>query len=349
MQRFDGNPIFIAADSQPGTILVFNPGVIRLGDDWMMTYRADLGAWGDPNITGTSIGVARSSDGLQWNDVPELSIDRTRLLEMLKPLEPHADLERHIWRAYDPRLTGIVDHGEPLLVLTMAVDTTRGLRTCMATSLDGVTWEPKSFCAPDNRNQVLFPERIDGRLHRLERPMPTYGGVAMGAHSWGVWTSSSNDLLDWGRTRFVVGPERLPFVNDKIGPGAPPIRTDAGWLCLLHGVSKSARSAKRGWEISWDKTYVATAMLLALDDPSQVIATAPAPLLSPDGEAPYETSGYRNDVIFPTAGVVVRENGIDTLRMYYGAADTSIAVASAPLADVLKFVMSGTGDAAPIS
>lgn len=338
MRRYDGNPIFVAADSEPGTVLVFNPGVIRIGNDWMMTYRADLGTWGDPNIVGTSIGVARSEDGLTWRDAPELQIDRTRLLELLAPLEPHADLARQVWRAYDPRLTAIMENGKATLVLTMAVDTTRGLRTCIATSEDGLTWNPKSFCAPDNRNQVLFPERIDGRLHRLERPMPTYGGVAMGAHSWGVWTSSSDDLLDWGRTRFVTGPESFPFANDKIGPGAPPLRTEAGWLCLLHGVSKSARSAKRGWEISWDRTYEAGAMLLDLDDPSHVIAAAGRPLLSPSDLAPYETHGFRNDVIFPTAAVITEEGGRDMLRMYYGAADTSIAVASAPLDDVLEFV-----------
>jgi beta-1,4-mannooligosaccharide/beta-1,4-mannosyl-N-acetylglucosamine phosphorylase len=211
-------------------------------------------------------------------------------------------------------------------------------------SEDGRNWRARSLGPPDNRNQVVFPERIDGRWVRLERPMHDYGGDAMGAGRYGIWCSFSPDLTHWGDTRFVCDGTGMAEAGVKIGPGAPPIRTAAGWLCIIHTVADVAGpERKRGWEDRWMKQYSAGALLLDLDDPSRLVAIAPGPLLSPFESFPYERIGFRNDVIFPS-GVTVESTpggGPTELRVYYGAADACVAMASAPLDDVVDFVLRG--------
>jgi beta-1,4-mannooligosaccharide/beta-1,4-mannosyl-N-acetylglucosamine phosphorylase len=170
--------------------------------------------------------------------------------------------------------------------------------------------------------------------------MQSYGGEAMGAGRFGVWLSRSPDLRYWGDTRFVGNQDLFPFANDKVGPGPPPILTDAGWLCILHAVDHDPAAGKRGWETTWQRTYHAAVVMLDRDDPSRILAVADEPLLSPDPAVRYEADGYRSDVVFPSGAVVVDNGGTDELWIYYGAADTTIALATAPIDQVVDFVLS---------
>lgn len=328
--RHPANPIIDVADLTGAGVLAFNPGVIRTADGWSMALRVDEGTTGDSNITGSHIAFATSEDGVSWTLQPDLALDRDDALALLQSLEPHRPLDEELWRIYDPRLLEI--DGE--VVLSFAADTTHGLRPGLARRT-AAGWEAVALGPPDDRNNVVFPELIDGRYHRLQRPMHEYGGEALGAGKYGIWTSASPDLVHWGDTRFIADRSIAPYANDKIGPGAPPLRTEMGWLCLFHAVSVLADVTQRGWEASWEKTYVAGALLLDLDDPSRLVAAAPIPALAP--EAPYETEGFRNDVIFPTAAVAVDGD----VWMYYGAADTVIGLATAPIDAVVEFVLSG--------
>lgn len=341
MRRHPSNPIVTAAMSGPGAVLTFNPGVTWFGGRWLMAHRVDMGVWEDPNIVGTDIAFAESADGVTWTPLPHARLDRLAACRMLQPLEPHRDLEHEIWRAYDPRLVTVTDDAGELLLLTFAVDTTHGLRAGIARSRDGMEWSAVSLGAPDNRNQVLFPGAVGEAWMRLERPMHDYGGEAMNAQRYGIWISSSPDLAHWGHTRFVCDRSVFPWANDKVGPGAPPIRTEAGWLCIVHGVSIDPSARKRGWEPVWQKRYSAGAMLLDLDDPSRVIAAAQRPLLAPSEIVSYEANGFRHDVVFPCGAVIVMSDEGEELRVYYGAADTTIAMASAPLSQVIDFVLAG--------
>ena len=99
---------------------------------------------------------------------------------------------------------------------------------------DFETMEVLSLSVPDNRNMVLFPEKVGGRYVRLERPFPVYsrGGI----DRFDMWMSFSHDLKYWGDSKLLAAVEDVPFANDKIGPGAPPGKTEAGWLTLFHGV-----------------------------------------------------------------------------------------------------------------
>lgn len=340
LRRHRSNPLLACTDLDDPCVLVFNPGVAHVDDRLLMAYRADHGSWGDPNIVATDIRFAWSDDGVVWTPADTPCLDRAAAIELLRPLEPNRDLEREIWRIYDPRLVSTELDDGPGLVLTFAVDTVNGLRAGTAVSTDGGDWTALALGPPDNRNQVVFPQRIDDTWLRLERPMQSYGGEAMGAGRFGIWLSRSPDLRYWGDTRFIGNHDLFPFANDKVGPGPPPILTDAGWLCILHAVDHDPAAGKRGWETTWQRTYHAAAVVLDRDDPSRVVAVAEEPLLSPDPAVRYEADGYRSDVVFPSGAVVVDNGGTDELWIYYGAADTTIALATAPIDQVVDFVLS---------
>jgi beta-1,4-mannooligosaccharide/beta-1,4-mannosyl-N-acetylglucosamine phosphorylase len=130
--------------------------------------------------------------------------------------------------------------------------------------------------------------------------------------------SYSPDMKYWGDSRLLLAVEDVPFSNDKIGPGAPPIKTKYGWLTLFHAVSIDPSRGKNGWEPKWTKCYSAGIMLLDLQDPSKILGYSKEPLLAP--ETQWETdSGYRTNVIFP-GGLIAEEDG--SVKIYYGASDT---------------------------
>ena len=338
-------PVVTPADVPPDlggdVVLTFNPSVVELDDGWLMAYRCDHGVEGDPHITGHSIAFARSSDGVTWLHGVVPPIDRSRALELLAPMEPHRDPELEFWHVYDPRLQIVPSAPWPLL-MTLAVDTTCGLRPALLGSRDGGrTWYAVHLDGPDNRNVVVFPETIDSDIVRLERPANEYGGPVMGGGRYSIWIRRSADLQHWSAPRLVLRADELGETVAKIGPGAPPVRTEHGWLTIFHAVEEGAEGSGRGWEADWTKRYAAHALLLDLDDPSRVIGWSSAPVLAPIAD--HERLGYRNDVVFPGAAFIRAGDwddpgGVPTLWLYYGAADSVVGLAAAPLADVLAAV-----------
>src|SRR5439155_22436258 len=116
-----------------------------------------------------------------------------------------------------------------------------------------------------------------------------------------------------------------------IGPAAPPIRTRAGWLASIHAVHVDPRRRLAGWEAKgWFKQYYAGLMLLDLADPSRVIGLMREPMLCP--EAAYERDGFRGSVVFP-CGMIAEPDG--EVKLYYGAADTVVALATAHVDDLI--------------
>jgi beta-1,4-mannooligosaccharide/beta-1,4-mannosyl-N-acetylglucosamine phosphorylase len=186
---------------------------------------------------------------------------------------------------------------------------------------------------PDNRNLVLFPEKIKDKYIRLDRPFANY--LREGKDRFDIWISTSSDLGHWGNHQLLLKATDIPYCNNKIGPGAPPIKTSGGWLHLFHAVSTNPQKKKNGWEENWDKIYVAGAFLTDLKDPSQIIGICKEPILAP--EAAYEISGgFRNNVIFPT-GAILEDNG--ELKIYYGAADTYVCLALANIDDLVNLCL----------
>ncbi len=311
--RYEKNPILTAKDIPYEATLIFNAGVAKFRGKYVMAFRDDF-RYGVGRRLHTHIGLALSDDGIHFSPQP---------VPFIRYEDVHSD---EVGRMYDPRLIVIED----VLYMCFAQDTKHGLRGGVARIFDDLTgYEIISLSVPDNRNMVLFPEKINGKYMRLERPMPVYSRG--GRELFDMWASSSPDLVFWGDSKLILAQEEVPFSNCKVGPAAPPIRTSDGWLVLFHAVKKDCRLLKNGWERRWKKIYCAGIMLLDPVDPTKVLGVYQEPLLMP--EAPYErTGGFRNNAIFP-CGMVAEENG--EVKIYYGSADTVTCLATAKIKDLI--------------
>jgi predicted GH43/DUF377 family glycosyl hydrolase len=143
-----------------------------------------------------------------------------------------------------------------------------------------------------------------------------------GAH---VWMSSSPDLRNWGNHKLVLTARKGGWWDaNKVGLSPPLIETDRGWLMLYHGVRQTAAGS----------LYRLGVALFALDHPERCLARGASWLFGP--EASYERAGDVGNVAFP-CGYTVGDDG-DSLRLYYGAADTSVAVASGSIRQLLAWL-----------
>jgi beta-1,4-mannooligosaccharide/beta-1,4-mannosyl-N-acetylglucosamine phosphorylase len=317
--RYPGNPVLAPKDVPYAPALVFNAGVAKFQGRYVMVFRND---YGDPkNHTllpshTTNLGLAYSNDGLHWDVSPN-------------PITLIQDEE--IVRTYDPRLSVI----DGRCYICFAVDTKHGVRGGIAVTDDFQKFEVITMTAPDNRNMVLFPERIGGNYVRLERPFTVYSRG--GKDRFDIWISESPDMTYWGNNNLLLAVEQVPFANDKLGPAAPPIKTDRGWLTTFHAVDRDVNRGKNGWETKWDKRYTAGIMLLDLANPQKVLGVYQQPLLAP--ETHYETTeGFRTQVIFP-GGMILEDNG--EVKIYYGASDTVECLATAHVDDLLRLCLEG--------
>ena len=195
--RHPENPILTAREVPYPAALVFNPGVTKVQGKYVMVFRNDYGSVADQRLDGTNLGLAFGDDGIHWEVTPE-------------PCFALQDDE--IRRAYDPRLIVIDDQ----VYMCFAVDTHHGVRGAIAATEDFERFDILSMSVPDNRNMVLFPERLGGRYVRLERPFPVYGrGVA---ERFDIWCSDSPDLRYWGNSKLLLAVEQIPYANSKLGP-----------------------------------------------------------------------------------------------------------------------------------
>lgn len=219
---------------------------------------------------------------------------------------PDADYE--IYGVEDPR---IVRFGEWYYVTYSAIALT-GVTTAMARTRDFVTFERLGILfAPDNKDIAIFPEKIGGRYWTFHRPAMKQLG------SPSIWLASSENLRDWGDHRFLIGPRPGKWDSERVGCGAQPVRTDAGWLQLYHGANENTR-------------YCTGALLLDLEQPWKVLARSEEPILVPD--QPCELEGLMPNVVFHN-GLVVRSS--DELDLYYGAADDKVCGATVKIPDIL--------------
>ncbi|MBE6689520.1 MAG: glycosidase [Ruminococcaceae bacterium] len=317
-------PLLTRHDIPYESSLVFNAGVVKYHGQYVMVFRNDYGPVNQQEyeekrtkpvpMFDTHLGIAFSDDGINWkvNEKPFMHQDDVKTDE--------------IRRFYDPRLTIIDDE----LYMCFAVDTKHGILGGIGRIHNLERLEILSLSTPDNRNMVLFPEKINGMYVRLERPFPVYGRG--GKDRFDMWISQSPDLKFWGNSQLLMGVEDVPYANDKIGPAAPPVRTDKGWLTTFHAVDIDPERGKNGWATAWKKRYCAGIMLLDLENPYKIIGYSKQPLIAPDTE--YETSdeGFRGQVIFP-GGMILEDNG--EVKIYYGAADTVECLATANVNDLI--------------
>lgn len=281
----------------PGVAGIYNSAVIPWEDGFLGVFRGD-------RINGMpTLFLGRSADGIAWTFDP-------------KPIplqgdDPAVGIREY---AYDPRVLRLEDR-----YVIMWCNGYHGPTIGLAETRDFQTFTPlENAFLPYNRNGVLFPRRIRGHYAMLSRPSDT-GHTPFGD----IFYSESPDLTFWGRHRHVMSKGPDWWKGLKIGPGPIPIETPEGWLLLYHGVCNTCNGF----------VYRIGAMLLDLDEPWKVIHDGPGFLFGP--EAPYEVTGMVPNVTFPCA--VLQEKGSDRIAVYYGAADTHIALAFGHLNEILAF------------
>lgn len=314
MKRSPANPILTRADIPdvpPHAIdvtSVFNPGAIRVGDRYLLLLRVQTRG------RETVLMIAESPDGERFTVRPRLV--RIEGLERV----PHT-----IYHIYDPRLTSI----DGTVYAVFAADTDVGCRLGIARTTDFDRFELVAFGGDeDTRNGVLFPQRFGNRYLRLERPNRSRldGGPVSGTE---IVLSESADLVTWKTIGPVMG-GRLHYWDELIGSGPPPVKTRDGWLHIYHGVATHFAACN---------IYQAGVVLLDLHDPRRVIARGRNNILEP--REIYELAGQVPNVVFPSGMIVEQHDAAgfaepDSLvRVYYGAADTVVGLATATIADLL--------------
>jgi predicted GH43/DUF377 family glycosyl hydrolase len=137
-------------------------------------------------------------------------------------------------------------------------------------------------------------------------------------------------LIHWGDSKLLIKPVTYHWDQLKIGPGAPPIRTDKGWLNIYHGVFPTMAG----------HVYRLGVALHKLDDPSVVIGVGDRWILQP--EDPWELVGYVHNVVF-TCGAVPEDDG--TLKLYWGAADKVMCAGTAVIDDLTNLCLTNSRSA----
>ena len=299
-KRYKGNPILTPEDWPYPTNAVFNPAAVKLNTETLLLVRVE-------DMRGFShLTVARSADGFtNWEIDPSPT------------MEADQSSREERWGLEDPRIVWLEEQkqfgitytsfseGGPVVSLAI----TKNFRTFARLG---------ALLPPEDKDACLFPRRVRGRFALIHRPI-----VRGEAH---MWISFSPDLKHWGDHRTLIMTRSAYWDCHRVGLACQPVETKEGWLVFYHGV----RTTSAG------EIYRLGLALLDLEEPWRVLRRSAEWVLGP--REFYERVGDVGDVIFPSGVVVHKET--NQLNLYYGAADCTVAVATAGLSDVLDYIMS---------
>ncbi len=299
-RRHADNPILTAEDWPYPVNSVFNCGATMVDGVTVLLVRVE-------DLRGMShLTVARSTDGLtDWQIDPEPTLQA----------EPNTHPEE-LWGIEDPRITFIDDLGE--YFITYTAYSRGGPLVALIRTRDFRTFERMgAIMPPDDKDAAFFPVRFNGRWALLHRP----SCAATGAH---IWLSFSPDLRHWGDHRIVLHARSGGWWDaNKIGLSPPPLPLPEGWLVFYHGVRTTGGGV----------IYRLGVALLDPEDPTRLLRRGDEWVLGP--RMPYEREGDVRDVVFP--GGWTRVN--DEIRLYYGGADSCIAVATTTVDELRDHIL----------
>ncbi|MFH1616578.1 MAG: glycoside hydrolase family 130 protein [Planctomycetota bacterium] len=299
VKRYAGNPILTPKDVPYKVETVHNAAVAKFDKKYVMLFRSH-------RDNGRSIiGIADSSDGFNFKVEPQ---------PFMLPAKDGIFAEYEQYGLEDPRITPL----DGAYYITYSAYSPHGVRIGLARTIDFRTVERIAFITQaDYRNTVIFPEKIHDSYVKLDRP---HSDIS----PWAIWISYSKDLIHWGRSRVIIKPVKYHWDEMKIGPGAPPIKTEKGWLNIYHGVFPTMDGC----------VYRLGVALHKLDDPAVVLGVADRWILQP--EDPWEMVGYVHNVVF-TCAAVPEDDG--TLKLYWGAADKVMCAGTAIIDELVKLCL----------
>jgi predicted GH43/DUF377 family glycosyl hydrolase len=311
----------------------FNPGAVRAGDEVVLLVRvAERPRERRPGFTGLPRWDPEAGLTIDWVDETELEpvdprvvrrradglvrLTFTSHLRVVRcgdgrgvrevtdvAFRPQGEVEE--FGVEDPRIIPL----DGRFYVTYVAVSRHGPATALASTTDFRAFERHGvvFC-PENKDVVLFPDRIGGAFAALHRPVC---GTPFTRPE--IWVARSPDLLHWGG-HAPLAVSGGAWQSGRVGAGAPPVRVPDGWLEIYHGNRQPTRPGEVG-------AYYGGVILLDPGEPSRVLRRSPGPFFLP--EADFEVKGFVPYVVFPTG--VVREGA--SLLVYYGAADATTAVA----------------------
>jgi predicted GH43/DUF377 family glycosyl hydrolase len=303
-RRHKSNPILTTADWPYRVNSVLNPGATLLPDGTTLLLCRVEDRRGLSHLC-----AARSANGVDdW---------RIDLQPTLLPDPEHFPEE--VWGIEDPRITYLPELRKYAVAYTAY--TSGGPGVALALTEDFHSFERYGVIGPpEDKDAALFPHRIDGCWALIHRPAGYYGYY--GAH---MWLSYSPDLVHWGNHKMMLEARRGAWWDaNKIGLSPPPIETPQGWLVIYHGVRLTAAGC----------IYRLGLALFDLRNPEHCLKRGDEWIFGPEESC--ETRGDVGNVVFP-CGYTIAPDG-DTLHLYYGAADTSIALATGSVRAMLDWL-----------
>lgn len=308
LQRYAGNPALEPTANWWERRAVFNAGAVYHQGRVHLLYRA----LGDDYIS--RFGYATGEDGFSFDmrsPRPVMESEDSNAMERLGCEDPRVTyIDGRFYIAYTA--ASVYPANQPI------PDGCTGapwrVRVALVSTEDFRDFTRHGIIIPDvdSKNAALFPEKIGGRYALLHRVFPN------------LWVCRSDDLLHWENHHVIIGPRAGYWDASKVGAGAPPMKTDIGWLEIYHGVSDTG-------------SYGLGILLLDLHDPSKVLYRSEQPILTPDLE--FEKIGIVNNVVF-TCGAVEKDG---EYLVYYGGADKAIGVASIGKDEVMRKLRSAVG------
>jgi beta-1,4-mannooligosaccharide/beta-1,4-mannosyl-N-acetylglucosamine phosphorylase len=299
-KRYKGNPILTPEMWPYPANSVFNPGAIKLNDETLLLVRVE-------DMRGFShLTVARSADGItNWK------IDQKPTMEA-----DHNSREER-WGIEDPRIIWLEEQKQYAITYTSFSE--GGPVVSLAITKNFKTFARLGvLLPPEDKDACLLPRRFRGRFALIHRPI-----VRGEAH---IWLSFSPDLKHWGDHIVLIMTRHAYWDCHRVGLACQPIETDKGWMVFYHGVRNTTAGA----------IYRMGVVLLDLEEPWRVIRRSEEWIFGP--REIYELVGDVGGVVFPTGVTVTKET--DQLNLYYGAADCTIAVATAKLSEITDYIMS---------
>jgi predicted GH43/DUF377 family glycosyl hydrolase len=284
---------------------VFNPAILYDGAKVHMLYRAI----GEYEQYISRFGYACSTDGFNFERKDGIAFGPTEGYERYGIEDPRlVTIDGQVYLSYVV-LSDYAANGEVTssTALASASDFHNYNRLGIITSIGS-----------DNKDVVLFPEKINKKYFILHRPH-SWVGPRFGVDKPSIWIAEGDTPTKFEKHTLLMKPEQ-DWEELKIGSGPPPIRTEYGWILIYHGVDK-------------DLVYRAGAALLDLDNPFRIIARTKKPILQP--EESYERAGDVTNVVFPTGACIIDER----LHVYYGGADKVCCLAVVQLGDLLSDIL----------
>jgi len=299
-KRYEKNPILTSANWPYAANAVFNAGATKYNDKTLLLVRVE-DRRGFSHLT-----VARSSDGKEnWK------------IDPYPTLVPDIQAQEEMWGIEDPRVVWLQEREE--FAITYVSFSKGGPLVSLAMTKDFRNFTRLGpVMPPEDKDASLFPRRFKGRWVLIHRPI-----IRGEAH---LWISFSPDLKHWGDHQILLPARPGWWDSHRVGLCPPPIETPEGWLIIYHGVRYTASGS----------LYRLGLALLALDDPRRVLHRSSEWVFGP--KEPYELIGDVPGVTFSCGTIVNKDT--NELRLYYGAADFTLCLATANLEELLDYLKS---------